>query len=339
MPFASPTPGDVHVNRPLTNISIAYMQDQNSFVADSVFPNIPVTSQSDQYFTYNREDWNRDDVQERAPAAETAGSDYEIGTEGYFARVKGIHKDIPDQMLANQDSPLNLDQGATEFVTHKQLLHREVSWASRFFNEDAWLLNATGVNANPTARGDLNFRDNANRSLLKWSDDGSTPIENLRDGMTQQQQLTGFRPNKLTLSRTVFDILVDHPAIVGRMDRGQTAGAAMANRDAIAALLELDEVLVMEAIHNEAKKGGVENNQFIAGNNALLTYSPRAPSLMTPSAGYTFSWTGYLGAGDRGIRVKRFYLDSKASTRVEAEQAFDQKVVAKDMALFFKDII
>jgi hypothetical protein len=30
----NPTAGDVHVNRPLTNISIAYMQDAAGFVAD-----------------------------------------------------------------------------------------------------------------------------------------------------------------------------------------------------------------------------------------------------------------------------------------------------------------
>ena len=47
MPFILPSRGDVHVNRPLTNISIAFLQTQEAFVADRVFPNIPVTKQSD----------------------------------------------------------------------------------------------------------------------------------------------------------------------------------------------------------------------------------------------------------------------------------------------------
>ena len=42
----NPTASDVHVNRPLTNISIAYTQDASTFVADKVFPNIPVAKQS-----------------------------------------------------------------------------------------------------------------------------------------------------------------------------------------------------------------------------------------------------------------------------------------------------
>jgi len=46
-----PTARDVHVNAPLTNISIAFLQTQDSFVASRVFPSIPVTKQSDRYYT------------------------------------------------------------------------------------------------------------------------------------------------------------------------------------------------------------------------------------------------------------------------------------------------
>jgi hypothetical protein len=38
----NPSIGDVHVNVPLTNISVAYIQDEGAFVADRVFANIPV---------------------------------------------------------------------------------------------------------------------------------------------------------------------------------------------------------------------------------------------------------------------------------------------------------
>ena len=58
----NPTSGDVHVNRPLTNISIAYMQDPKGFVADQIFPNIPVLKQSDRYWRYDRGDFNRNQM-------------------------------------------------------------------------------------------------------------------------------------------------------------------------------------------------------------------------------------------------------------------------------------
>ena len=343
MPYSSPAPGDVHVNRPLTNIAIAYMQDQSGvFVADSVFPNVPVTKQSDAYFTFDRGEWNRDDVKERAPGTESAGGSFEIGQDTYFARVKAFHMDLNDQLLANQDSPLSLDNQATLYVTAKHLLHRELAWANTYFKAGVWTYQVEG-GSSATAKSSLNpdttTNGGSNDVLLYWSDAGSTPIEDMRWLMTAMHQRTGFRPNKLVLGRPVFDRLVDHPAIIARMDRGQTTGAAKANRATIASLLELDEVVVMDGIVNMAKQGQAEANSFIGGKHAMLVYAAATPGLMLPSAGYTFSWTGFLGASQRGVRIKRFYMDAIESTRVEGQQAFVQKLVAKDLAVFIKDII
>ena len=41
MPFIEPSRSDVHVDGPLGNISVAFLQSQDAFVADTVFPNIP----------------------------------------------------------------------------------------------------------------------------------------------------------------------------------------------------------------------------------------------------------------------------------------------------------
>ena len=71
--MAEPTLGSVHVNRPLTNISQAYIQDSADFVADKIFPVVPVQKQSDRYFVYTKGDWFRDEAQIRAPATESAG--------------------------------------------------------------------------------------------------------------------------------------------------------------------------------------------------------------------------------------------------------------------------
>ena len=65
--MAQPTPSDVHVDAILTNISVAYIQDQNYFIANKVFPSIPVEKQSDKYFKYTKGDWFRDEAAVRAP--------------------------------------------------------------------------------------------------------------------------------------------------------------------------------------------------------------------------------------------------------------------------------
>ena len=107
----------------------------------------------------------------------------------------------------------------------------------------------------------------------------------------------------------------------------------------MAALFELDQIVVMEAVQNTANKGATDAHSFIGtGPDALLCYSAPSPGLMVPSAGYTFSWTGFLGASQNGMRMKRFRMDHLESDRIEIDQAYDQKVVASELGYFFDDV-
>ena len=110
---AQPTAGDVHVNTP-TNISVAYMQNRNDFIADFVLPNIPVQRQSDRYYVYDKRYWMKTEAEKRAsvrPPLAPASST--ISTLSYFADVFAVHKDVPDQIRANTDRPLDADRDAT----------------------------------------------------------------------------------------------------------------------------------------------------------------------------------------------------------------------------------
>lgn len=68
--------------------------------------------------------------------------------------------------------------------------------------------------------------------------------------------------------------------------------------------------------------------------SVLMRHSPSSPSLMTPAAGYTFTWNGYLGGNSQGIKIKRFRMEPIASDRIEAEMTYDMKVVSPDMGVF-----
>jgi len=93
----NPTAGDVHVDRLLGNISTAYIQKQSAFIADKAFPVVPVDNKSDRYTSYSKEDWLRDEAQERAPGTESAGGSYEIDTSpSFYCRKYAFHKDIDE---------------------------------------------------------------------------------------------------------------------------------------------------------------------------------------------------------------------------------------------------
>ena len=48
---------DAHIDRALTNMSVAYMQDASNYIADIVFPILPVKRQADLYYIYNTGDF------------------------------------------------------------------------------------------------------------------------------------------------------------------------------------------------------------------------------------------------------------------------------------------
>ncbi len=314
----SPTAGDVHVNTPLSMISIAYLQAASHFVADQVFPNIPVTKQSDRYYTYDRGEFNRDEMKKRAPGTESAGGSYTVdNTPTYYADVRAFHKDIPDQVRANSDSVLNPDREATEYVTHKALIKREKLFAANYFVNGVWTNNDTTAD---------------------WGDytSGTDPIQDIQEGVTTVLESTGFEPNVLVLSKRVYDTLKNNPDVIERVNAGQTPGnPAMGTLMAMMALFEMEKIVVMKAIENTAKEGQDPVHTFIGGAHALLVYAAPSPGLMTPSGGYTFSWTGWMGAGDSGGRIKRFRREKLESDRVEIQMAFDQKLVSADLGYFF----
>ena len=176
--------------------------------------------------------------------------------------------------------------------------------------------------------------------VLQWSDANANPIEDVRKAKRIVLQSTGFEPNKLVLGREVYDALLDHPDIIDRIKYGQTPGnAAVANKETLARLFEVDTIEVMNAIENTAKEGQAAAHAFIGGKKALLAYAAPTPGLMTPSAGYTFSWNGYMGAGAEGNRIKRFRMEPLSSDRVEIEMAWATKVVAADLGFFWNSIV
>lgn len=324
---------NIHIDRALTNISVAYMQSANAFIADKVFPQIPVQKQSDTYFIYNRDDFFRDEAVERAKGTESAGGDYDIEqAPPYFARKYAFHQDVTEEDRVNADNPLTPNQDATDFVTRKLLLRRENIWAQKFFKTGVWGTEITGVDATPGAG-----------ETLRFNVASSDPVRFIKNESTKMIERTGYKPNTLVLSPYTFNELIEHEDIVDRIKYTQTGIATMS---LLAALFEVDNIYVPSAIQNTKAKtagdaAGSGTYSFIMGKHALLCYVEKNPGLKKPSAGYIFSWTGLLGAGAFGNRIVRIPMPwlGMETERVEGEMAFDMKVVGAELGVFLKDIV
>lgn len=312
-----PTPGDVHTSTPLTNISIAYVQNASAFIADKVFPIIPVAKQSDLYYKFDKYDFLRDEAELRAPATESAGGGFTLTTDSYSCKVEAFHKDIDDQLRANADSVLQLDRAAAEFVMQKMLIRRERRWMTAFFGSGIWSTDVTP--------GTL------------WSaSTGSTPKKDVETGKMAILKATGFMPNTLVLGAEVFSALTDNDKI---RDQFKYTSAESIDVSMMARFFGIDRVLVSTGIYANSNEGATGTTAFVAGKHALLCYTTNSPSLMQPTAGYTFGWSGLGGSQGTGIRTKKIRSELTASDRIEAEMSYDMKKVAAEMGYFFANVV
>lgn len=321
-----PTISQVHVDRPLTNVSIAYIADEGVYAASRVFPDVPVKKQSDLYFVYDKDFWYRSEMDKRAPHTESAGGGWKQSTDSYRADVWSLHKDISEEERDNADEPLDPDVDATEYLTQQYLIRKDKDWSAEHFVVGKWGTDLTGVTPGPPTAGEF----------LRWDDAGSTPIEDIRGERTAIAGATGFRPNKLVLGAEVWTVLEDHPDIVDRIKAGQTPGGpAVTMEVGLAQILGLDEIVVAWSVETTTKQGAaIQVTEFILGKNALLVYVNPAPSIRKPSGGYTFKWAG-LKRGTGGLRIKNFPMFNLNSDRVEIDAAWDHKLVGADLGTLF----
>lgn len=323
----NPTQADLHVNVPLTNVSVAYMQSADTYIADKVFPRVPVKKQSDLYWKYSKSDWRRTDVKKRAPSTESPGVGWTVTTDQYFCSVYAVHKDIDDQLRANADSNFSLDKDSTEFVTNQLLLKRDLDWNAAYMADNVWETEYVGTT-----------------DFDKWDAAGSDPIDNVAEWILNFRKLTGFKPNFMVLGADVMRALKQHPDIIDRIKYTQRG---IVTEDLIATLFDVDKLYTSyatqatgPAIPDADAQDAAATFAFITPTkSALMGYSPSSPSLLTPAAGYTFTWSGYLGGNSQGIKVKRFRMEHIASDRIEAEQTYDQKVVCPDLGVWVKNAV
>lgn len=319
-----PTRSDVHVNRPLTNISIAYIQKAGDFIADKVFPIVPVMKQSDKYFFYDKSYWFSTQAQKRAPGTESAGSGFLIdNTPNYYADVWAVHKDVDDQTRANSDQPIDLDRDATLFVTQQLILRREIQFVNTFVAPNTW-----------TGASDF-------APSITWDTAGSNPMYDVDYNKQVVKSQTGFLPNTFLCSTDVFFALKNNASVLDRIKYTQRG---IVSEDLLAALFGVEKFLVIAAVQNTAAEtaGGGDTTgtfSFLSSNNGLLVYSNPAPSILQPSGGYIFSWQGMFGAGAQGNRIMTFRMEQLKSDRVEGEMSFAMKQIGSDLGVYYKNLL
>lgn len=332
--MSTPTTSMLHLSQPLTNISVAFNQDSDNFVANKVFPVVPVEKEYDKYYIYDRAAFIKNKMQKRANGTESQGDGFTLSNDSYSCDTWALHKDVTDRDRANQDSPLNMDRDVTIFLSQQGLISAEINWAAEFFTTSVWGTDVAGVASSPTGS-----------QYLRWDNSASTPFIDVASGMSQVTLASGgFEPNTLVLGYQVFTKLKNHPEIIDRVksvvaSNGTPNSMITINPNDLAQAFGLARVLVMKGVYNSANEGAsAASNAFIGGKHALLCYSAPMPGILQPSAGYTFAWRG-MGHNEAGVAMSKFRMEHLKADRIEIEAAYDFKKVGSELGYFFQNAV
>jgi hypothetical protein len=304
-----PTARDRHLDAAMTNVSIAYKND--NYIAESVFPVVRVQKQTDKYFVFDKSAWFRDEVSPRAPGTRANRVDYSISTGSYIALPYALAKAVTDEERENADAALQPDIEATEFVTDQLMLAHEIRVADKISASGNW---ASASNLT---------------SGTKWSSDTSTPTANILTLITAVRQSIGRKPNKLVMGAEVMETLMNHPEMLDRL-KYTRPGAILTPGD-LASWFGLEQVHVGEGIKNTANEGATDSLSDIWPDFVWVGWVPSSATLRTPAAGYTLQWM------DRS--VERFREDQEHQDVITAQHYTAEQVTASDAGACYSDLL
>lgn len=332
-----PTVTQVHIQAALTQIATAYLQDERNYVADQVFPVVPVEFQADKYFTFSKDDFFRDEARIRADGTESVGGGFNLNTGTYAAEVWAYHKDLGGQTRRNSDPAVNMDIATTKFCMQKLLIRRDRFFMSKYLVNSVWSADYTGTAGGTPGTTTPPF----------WNDDANgDPFTDIATAQTSILQNTGFEANTFLQAFPVYQGLRKHPLVVDRIKYTTRADASKITPELLAGAFDVERIIVSKAVYNSAAEtttttGNTGTYSFVASKDALLCHSAPSPGLMIPTAGYIFAWSGLSGGMNSiGVRIAQIPMPwlGLETVRTEGEMAFDMQIIGSDLGIHFSGI-
>lgn len=323
----------------LSNFSVSYWQDTSKFVGTRYFPIVPVNFAAGKFLTYPKGYFGRPVNSKRAEdgVANTIG--YKTKNQGYTVDDDAIRIFISDKKRANVQNGQQLDMEASGVTTDALLINKEIDFASKFLTTGKWAVDYQGVDASPTGN-----------QFLKWNLPNADPIGDVLSHRVAFSLASGGRSwNKALMTLDVYDAMTRSPAVIDRINGGSTTqNPGMVTKQALAALLEVDELEIMQSVINQAADGLEDSNglplsdmQFAATGVLMLNYVEPTVGNMKPIAAAGFAWNDFVGLGiDNGPSIRTYPgVEGRRGNFVEAEFAIDIQMVAPDLGILFYDAV
>lgn len=309
------------INPELTAIAIAYKNPDAQLIADKVLPRVP-TAKKFKYTVYSaQQGYTVPDTKvgrkSEPNMVDFGGTEVTAECEDY-----GLDDLVPNDEIEAfaamprpaSGGPVGPLQLSVMMLTGLLQLDREIRVAGSVFNTASF-----AAGNQQTLSGTSQWSDRTN----------SDPL----NAITVAMDIPLVRPNRMVIGQQAWTQLRQHPKIVQAVGKSaQTAGYA--SREAIADLLELQEIIVGQAFYNTAKRGQTPSYSRAWGKHcALLHIDSLAAQMGQPTFGWTAAWgsriAGTMPAPTNGLR---------GGTRARSGESVKEIIVSTDAGYYFQNV-
>lgn len=320
---------DVLYPVPLTNMSVANLQDTSEFKASLLAPYIPVNKQAGKYTKYASGYWRKAGARIRAPGTPPVMGGWHIDRgPHYYCEKMSFATKVPDEVAENADSPIDVDSDAVAYVTMNLQTTLEVQANQKFLGEGIWTGHTELVGG---AMQPVDITP-----TISWLSDNSQPVNDWFLARTDVKKKTGRTMRTIAASWDVTERLKQHPNVIGRYLYSQ---GGVIDNNMLARLFDVDEWIVLGAIQNLAGDREAEDNVFMSEGKFLGCYVDRNPGIMKPTAMATFAWKTAEGVSAMGNRIKKVRDELSDAWVVVGDFFVDQQVISPDLGVLFVNVL
>jgi len=311
-----PEARSLHVDSILSNLSIQYRNEE--MIWRNIMPVVLVGKRSDKFYKYNKEDSYRLPDDKIGPKSLPNEYDWGVQEDNYSVSDHALGDWLPQEVIDNADNPLQPEIDTNDFLNMLLDVAQEKRVADIVFNAASYP-SGNKVQLSGTAQ---------------WGGSADDPIGDVYDAV----EGCFVRANTLVFGQEAWAVFRKLPEVLDAVKastRYQDTPGGLATASEIAALFEVDRVLIGRARYISSKEGQTATYARLWGKHCAALYvAPGEPSIKTITFGLTFSETQRHTQRDfdpkRGIKGAHY---------IKVAWNSDEKVIASDLGYFIQDAV
>lgn len=260
----------LYIDKALTGVSNAWENDDNDFIADSLFPVVTVNKPTFKVGKYGKDGLRLPSNTLRTGESKakrvnlTRGFD-DIGPLQEHSLSDFITKDDYDLT----DDPFEPESDSVENMNSIMALVDEKDLASQ-------LTNTSIITQNTTLSG-----------TAQWNDyDNSDPITDIVNGITTGKFVNY---NTIAMGQEVWYKISQHPVILDRLKWSERGVVTIEAFLSLLAPYGITKLLIGKAKENTGKEGLADNISTVWGKNVILAFVQPKPGRKKVNGGYKFA--------------------------------------------------